>query len=828
MNQFTVQAQRALQLSIEAAESLHHNYIGTEHILLGLRREGTALAAKVLAANGIEEEKILDMISRFLSPDSNVTVADRSGYTPSARRVLDAAIQEANRSRSKLVGTEHILISILKEPSSAASRIITTLGGNVQNMYQQILNAIGPRFSGAEQEGGQRDQRQQSSTPMLDQYSRDLTALARQDRLDPVIGREAEIMRVIQILSRRTKNNPCLIGEPGVGKTAVAEGIAERIVSGRVPDTIAGKRLLTLDISAMVAGSKYRGEFEERIKRVIAEAKNDGRSLLFIDEIHTIIGAGGAEGALDAANILKPALARGELQIIGATTLDEYRKHIERDAALERRFQPVNIEEPSEEESYEILRGVAPKYEEHHHVLIEDGALRAAVKLSSRYINERYLPDKAIDLIDEAASRLRISFSGEPEKLKRLREQIEELELEKEDCIRREDLEGAAAVKKKQEEKRRKLEKESENLRREQEEHPLHVTEAEIARVVSQWTRIPVEKLAEAESEKLKKLEQNLHQRVVGQSEAVHAVAQAIKRGRVGLKDPRRPIGSFMFLGPTGVGKTELSKALAELMFGSENDLIRVDMSEYMEKYSVSKMIGSPPGYVGYDEGGQLSEKVRRRPYSVVLFDEIEKAHPDVLNILLQVLDDGHITDAQGRKISFKNTIIIMTSNAGAESIVNPKRLGFSSADGSREKNYELMKEKVMEEVKRLFRPEFLNRIDEILVFHPISREDMGEILGIMLKGVRQRALSELNIRLSFDQGTKDYLIEKGFDARYGARPLRRTIQSYVEDQLAEQILEGKLQRDCSVRISLDRKKQTLKYSVRSSRRKTADAEGEH
>lgn len=828
MNQFTVQAQRALQLSIEAAESLHHNYIGTEHILLGLRREGTALAAKVLAANGIEEEKILDMISRFLSPDSNVTVADRSGYTPSARRVLDAAIQEANRSRSKLVGTEHILISILKEPSSAASRIITTLGGNVQNMYQQILNAIGPRFSGAEQEGGQRDQRQQSSTPMLDQYSRDLTALARQDRLDPVIGREAEIMRVIQILSRRTKNNPCLIGEPGVGKTAVAEGIAERIVSGSVPDTIAGKRLLTLDISAMVAGSKYRGEFEERIKRVIAEAKNDGRSLLFIDEIHTIIGAGGAEGALDAANILKPALARGELQIIGATTLDEYRKHIERDAALERRFQPVNIEEPSEEESYEILRGVAPKYEEHHHVLIEDGALRAAVKLSSRYINERYLPDKAIDLIDEAASRLRISFSGEPEKLKRLREQIEELELEKEDCIRREDLEGAAAVKKKQEEKRRKLEKESESLRREQEEHPLHVTEAEIARVVSQWTRIPVEKLAEAESEKLKKLEQNLHQRVVGQSEAVHAVAQAIKRGRVGLKDPRRPIGSFMFLGPTGVGKTELSKALAELMFGSENDLIRVDMSEYMEKYSVSKMIGSPPGYVGYDEGGQLSEKVRRRPYSVVLFDEIEKAHPDVLNILLQVLDDGHITDAQGRKISFKNTIIIMTSNAGAESIVNPKRLGFSSADGSREKNYELMKEKVMEEVKRLFRPEFLNRIDEILVFHPISREDMGEILGIMLKGVRQRALSELNIRLSFDQGTKDYLIEKGFDARYGARPLRRTIQSYVEDQLAEQILEGKLQRDCSVRISLDRKKQTLKYSVRSSRRKTADAEGEH
>jgi len=828
MNQFTVQAQRALQLSIEAAESLHHNYIGTEHILLGLRREGTALAAKVLAANGIEEEKILDMISRFLSPDSNVTVADRSGYTPSARRVLDAAIQEANRSRSKLVGTEHILISILKEPSSAASRIITTLGGNVQNMYQQILNAIGPRFSGAEQEGGQRDQRQQSSTPMLDQYSRDLTALARQDRLDPVIGREAEIMRVIQILSRRTKNNPCLIGEPGVGKTAVAEGIAERIVSGRVPDTIAGKRLLTLDISAMVAGSKYRGEFEERIKRVISEAKNDGRSLLFIDEIHTIIGAGGAEGALDAANILKPALARGELQIIGATTLDEYRKHIERDAALERRFQPVNIEEPSEEESYEILRGVALKYEEHHHVLIEDGALRAAVKLSSRYINERYLPDKAIDLIDEAASRLRISFSGEPEKLKRLREQIEELELEKEDCIRREDLEGAAAVKKKQEEKRRKLEKESENLRREQEEHPLHVTEAEIARVVSQWTRIPVEKLAEAESEKLKKLEQNLHQRVVGQSEAVHAVAQAIKRGRVGLKDPRRPIGSFMFLGPTGVGKTELSKALAELMFGSENDLIRVDMSEYMEKYSVSKMIGSPPGYVGYDEGGQLSEKVRRRPYSVVLFDEIEKAHPDVLNILLQVLDDGHITDAQGRKISFKNTIIIMTSNAGAESIVNPKRLGFSSADGSREKNYELMKEKVMEEVKRLFRPEFLNRIDEILVFHPISREDMGEILGIMLKGVRQRALSELNIRLSFDQGTKDYLIEKGFDARYGARPLRRTIQSYVEDQLAEQILEGKLQRDCSVRISLDRKKQTLRYSVRSSRRKTADAEGEH
>lgn len=814
MNQFTIQAQRALQLAIELAEECHHQYIGTEHILLGLVREGTAVAGKVLKANNVTEDKIMEMIAKFISTDGKLSVADPSGYTPSAKRVLEQAMQESKESGSRLVGTEHLLLAILKDGNCVASRIITTLGASTQKIYSQLNSAMG-RDQFVEEKADKERSGRVSQTPTLDQFSRDLTALAREGKLDPVVGREREIMRMIQILSRRTKNNPCLVGEPGVGKTAVVEGLANRIVANNVPEVIENKRLLTLDLSAMVAGSKYRGEFEERIKRVIAEAGADGEVLLFIDEIHTIIGAGGAEGALDAANILKPALARGELQIIGATTLEEYRKHIEKDAALERRFQPITVEEPSEEESIAILRGIKEKYEEHHKVRIDDEAILAAVKLSARYINDRYLPDKAIDLIDEASSKLRITHSGEPKTIKRLREQLLLLEGEKEDCIRKEDFEAASLIKKKQEQKKKKLDKVLEEWKQDKEENQLHVTESEIALIVSDWTRIPAEKLSESESEKLKKLEQMLHARVIGQDEAVHAVAQAIKRGRVGLKDPKRPIGSFMFLGPTGVGKTELSKALAEVVFGSEQNLIRVDMSEYMEKYSVSKMIGSPPGYVGYDEGGQLSEKVRRNPYSVILFDEIEKAHPDVLNILLQVLDDGHITDSQGRKVSFKNTIIIMTSNVGAEQIVSPKKLGFDSSVDQRDRDYTYMKTKVLEELKRLFKPEFLNRIDEIIVFRPISKENMAQILEIMLKNLYQRAKGEMNLGISLDKKAKSFLIEKGYDPKFGARPLKRTIQTEVEDILSEAILEGEVHPGEKVNLRVDKNGEALRAAVR-------------
>lgn len=814
MNQFTIQAQRALQLAIELAEECHHQYIGTEHILLGLVREGTAVAGKVLKANNVTEDKIMEMIAKFISTDGKLSVADPSGYTPSAKRVLEQAMLESKESGSRLVGTEHLLLAILKDGNCVASRIITTLGASTQKIYSQLNSAMG-RDQFVEEKADKERSGRVSQTPTLDQFSRDLTALAREGKLDPVVGREREIMRMIQILSRRTKNNPCLVGEPGVGKTAVVEGLANRIVANNVPEVIENKRLLTLDLSAMVAGSKYRGEFEERIKRVIAEAGADGEVLLFIDEIHTIIGAGGAEGALDAANILKPALARGELQIIGATTLEEYRKHIEKDAALERRFQPITVEEPSEEESIAILRGIKEKYEEHHKVRIDDEAILAAVKLSARYINDRYLPDKAIDLIDEASSKLRITHSGEPKTIKRLREQLLLLEGEKEDCIRKEDFEAASLIKKKQEQKKKKLDKVLEEWKQDKEENQLHVTESDIALIVSDWTRIPAEKLSESESEKLKKLEQMLHARVIGQDEAVHAVAQAIKRGRVGLKDPKRPIGSFMFLGPTGVGKTELSKALAEVVFGSEQNLIRVDMSEYMEKYSVSKMIGSPPGYVGYDEGGQLSEKVRRNPYSVILFDEIEKAHPDVLNILLQVLDDGHITDSQGRKVSFKNTIIIMTSNVGAEQIVSPKKLGFDSSVDQRDRDYTYMKTKVLEELKRLFKPEFLNRIDEIIVFRPISKENMAQILEIMLKNLYQRAKGEMNLGISLDKKAKSFLIEKGYDPKFGARPLKRTIQTEVEDILSEAILEGEVHPGEKVNLRVDKNGEALRAAVR-------------
>ena len=658
-----------------------------------------------------------------------------------------------------------------------------------------------------------------SSTPALDSFSRNLTQMALDGKLDPVIGREHEIQRVIQILSRRTKNNPCLIGEPGVGKTAVVEGLAQRIAAGDVPDTIANKRVMTLDLSGMVAGSKYRGEFEERIKKVIAEVIESRDVLLFIDEIHTIIGAGGAEGALDASNILKPSLARGELQLIGATTIDEYRKYIEKDAALERRFQPVTVEEPSEEESIAILKGLRSRYEEHHKVEITDEALEAAVKLSARYINDRFLPDKAIDLIDEAASKVRLQNYTKPAKIKDYEAQIDDLEEEKETAIREEAYEKAGDIKKKQEKLKDKIRQTLEKWEKEKENRKLTVGENEVADVVAGWTKIPVKKLAEEESERLKNLENILHERVVGQEEAVTAVSKAIRRGRIGLKDPKRPIGSFLFLGPTGVGKTELSKALAEAMFGTESSLIRVDMSEYMEKHSVSKMIGSPPGYVGYDEGGQLSEKVRRNPYSVILFDEIEKAHPDVFNILLQVLDDGHITDAQGRKIDFKNTIIIMTSNAGAENIIAPKRLGFGVATDAKA-DHEFMKGRVMEEVKRLFKPEFLNRIDEIIVFHQLTKEHMKGIADIMLKGIEKRCKEQLGIALTVNEAAKELLIDKGYDEKYGARPLRRTIQSMLEDKMAEEILDGKIRKSTGVEVGCEEGKLTFTVKKRAAARK--------
>ena len=812
MDQFTIQAQRALELAADSAEELKTGYIGTEHILLGLRRENTSLAAKVLDANGVTEERIRPMIAKFLSPEGGVMLKDRSGYTPSARRAVEESKSVARQMNSRLVGTEHLLIAILKDTSCVASRIIMTMGVNVQKLLNEILSAAGEDVSLPTKN---RPEQRASSTPTLDQFSRDLTASARENRLDPVVGRNREIMRVVQILSRRTKNNPCLIGEPGVGKTAVVEGLAERITEGSVPDTILGKRLVSLDISQMVAGSKYRGEFEERIKNVIREAVSDGNILLFIDEIHTIIGAGGAEGALDAANILKPALARGELQVIGATTVDEYRRHIEKDAALERRFQPVMVEEPSMEESFQILEGIRPKYEQHHHVKIDDSALKAAVDLSSRYINDRFLPDKAIDLIDEAASKLRITSTSEPENLRKLEGQIEELESQKEKYILDEDFEAAAQTKRKQLSRRKRLDKLKEEWKNSLNENLLHVTDREIADVVSGWTKIPLSRLQEAESERLLKLESTLHQRVVGQDEAVEAVARAIKRGRVGLQDPNRPIGSFMFLGPTGVGKTELSKALAEAMFGSVNSLIRVDMSEYMEKYSVSRMIGSPPGYVGYDEGGQLSEKVRRNPYSVILFDEIEKAHPDVLNILLQVLDDGRITDAQGRTVSFKNTIIIMTSNVGAEAIISPKKLGFDTGSTVKDRDYLFMKSRVMDEVHRAFKPEFLNRIDEIIVFHPITKDNLRSILKIMLRSVTARAAKQMGLKIRLNDAAEDFLIEKGYDPKFGARPLRRVIQTSLEDLLSQEILEGRIPEDSTVSISTSSDGKNLKIRVR-------------
>ena len=823
MERYTPQAKEALSLAVEMAESLNHGYVGTEHLLIGLLQEGTGVAAKVLEENGVEEAKVVELVSQLITPDNSVQMAENAAYTPRARRVIENSYREAVRFKAAQIGTEHILIAILREGDCVASRLLNTIGISVQKLYIDLLAAMGedaPSVKDEMQRGsyGKRG----SSTPALDSYSRNLTQMALDGKLDPVIGREHEIQRVIQILSRRTKNNPCLIGEPGVGKTAVVEGLAQRIAAGDVPDTIADKRVMTLDLSGMVAGSKYRGEFEERIKKVIAEVVESKDVLLFIDEIHTIIGAGGAEGALDASNILKPSLARGELQLIGATTIDEYRKYIEKDAALERRFQPVTVDEPSEEESIAILKGLRSRYEEHHKVEITDDALEAAVKLSARYINDRFLPDKAIDLIDEASSKVRLLNYTKPAKVRIYEEQIDELEEEKETAIREEAYEKAGDIKKKQEKLKEKIHQILEKWEKEKETRKLTVGENEVADVVAGWTKIPVKKLAEEESERLKNLENILHERVVGQEEAITAESKAIRRGRIGLKDPKRPIGSFLFLGPTGVGKTELSKALAEAMFGTETSLIRVDMSEYMEKHSVSKMIGSPPGYVGYEEGGQLSEKVRRNPYSVILFDEIEKAHPDVFNILLQVLDDGHITDAQGRKIDFKNTIIIMTSNAGAENIIAPKRLGFGVATDAKA-DHEFMKGRVMEEVKRLFKPEFLNRIDEIIVFHQLTKEHMKGIADIMLKGIEKRCKEQLGITLTVNEAAKELLIDKGYDEKYGARPLRRTIQSLLEDKMAEEILDGKIKKSAGVEAGCEDGR--LIFTVKkkaAARRKTA------
>jgi len=790
-SQYTEKAEAALALAEKCAKQLKQGYIGTEHILVGLIREGSGMAAKVLADNGVTLEAVLKLIKELIAFESGVVVQEREGYSPRALKVLEEAHKQAARFGQKQTGTEHILMSLIKEGENVALRLLNTMSVTPQKLYVDLLTGIGADPNLYKEDLGKR-QNGKSKTATLDQYSRDLTALASAGKLDPVIGREDEIQRVIQILSRRTKNNPCLIGEPGVGKTAVVEGLALRIVQGNVPFTVQNKRVLTLDLSGMVAGSKYRGEFEERIKKVIKEVIADGNVILFIDEMHTIIGAGGAEGAIDASNILKPSLARGEVQLIGATTISEYRKYVQKDAALERRFQPVNVEEPTVEEAIAILEGIKSKYEEHHQVVITTEAVETAVKLAERYINDRNLPDKAIDLIDEAASAARLKKTTGNEMLGDISQEIADVDEAIADALQAEDFSLAAELKAEQDALLKKLEKAEKKAKKSAVAESVEIGEEDIARVVAMWTKIPVQKLAEKESERLLKLETTLHKRVIGQEEAVVAVSKAMRRGRVGLKDPNRPIGSFLFLGPTGVGKTELSKALAEAMFGDENAMIRVDMSEYMEGHSVSKMIGSPPGYVGFDDGGQLSEKVRRNPYSVVLFDEIEKAHPDVFNILLQVLDDGHITDSKGRKVSFKNTILIMTSNAGAQRIIDPKNLGFAS-EKNEQKDYERMKSNVMEEVKKSFKPEFINRIDDIIVFHQLNKDNMKEIINLLAAGLCKRCQQQMNIKLTLSPALKEHLVDKYSDNKMGARPLRRAIQSVVEDALAEEILKKKV-----------------------------------
>ena len=805
---FTRQAKAALKLAESTARSWKHSYIGTEHILVGLLDEQEGTAGKILEEFGVDREKLESLITKLIAP-SGVLVAEKSaGYSPRAQKVREQAVKEAEKQKEDLAGTEHLLLAMLKETDCVGTRLLYTMGVNIQKLYSAVLAAAGIDTNAIPEElqmPKNQKGKQGSTTPTLDQYSRDLTAMAADGNLDPVVGRDKEIARLIQILSRRTKNNPCLVGEPGVGKTAIVEGLAQRIISSMVPESVKNKRVVVLDLSGMVAGSKYRGEFEERIRNVINEVRSNQGILLFIDELHTIIGAGGAEGALDASNILKPSLSRGEIQLIGATTLEEYRKYIEKDAALERRFQPVTVEEPSEEETIEILKGLRPYYEKHHGVVIEDSALEAAVKMSERYINDRFLPDKAIDIIDEAASKVRLGGYRMAPEVDAMELELHEIQKDKEKAVKQADLSLAKELQARQREIETEISKYKEKEERRNKRKKISVTEASVADIISDWTKIPVQRLTEGETKRLARLEKELHKRVIGQEEAVKAVAQAVKRGRVGLKDPNRPIGSFLFLGPTGVGKTELSKALAEAVFGSEQAMIRVDMSEYMEKHSVSKLIGSPPGYVGYDEGGQLSEKVRRNPYSVLLFDEIEKAHPDVFNILLQVLDDGHITDAHGRKVDFKQTIIIMTSNAGAQAIIEPKKLGFLSNNDEKQ-DYERMKSGVMEEVRRLFKPEFLNRIDEIMVFHPLNKTHIKKIVNIMLKTLERRCKEQLDIQLKITESVRDFLAEAGFDSKYGARPLRRAIQTKLEDPMANALLEGTIKRGDTVRIQLHQK----------------------
>lgn len=802
LNHYTKQAERAIKYAGTMAKKLKHPYIGTEHLLLGLRKEYTGVAGQILAMNDVDEEKILHLMDELIVPASEELAKEHPMESPRLLYLLENSAVEAQHLHTKSIGTEHLLLAMIHDVDCVATRVLITLNISLQKILQEILSAVGmdPKEY---QEESQDDSRGKGGA--VEQFCTDLTAEAIEGRLDPVIGREDEIYRLMQVLSRRTKNNPCLVGEPGVGKTAIIEGLAARIATGVVPENMKGKKIYTLDLPGLIAGSKYRGEFEERMKGLISEVKANGNIILFLDELHTIIGAGGAEGAIDASSILKPSLARGELQLIGATTIAEYRKYIEKDAALERRFQPITVEEPSKEQCMEILKGLADKYETHHKVTIREDALDAAVHLSERYITDRNLPDKAIDVLDEACSKVSMRGYKVPENLKTLEKTLKDLAKQKEESIQAGNFEEASILNREQKEVEKKLDSLRKRFQKKSASHHPEVGADDIAEVVSAWTKVPVQKLAESDTDRLKKLEQVLHKRVVGQEEAVSAVARAVKRGRVGLKDPKRPIGSFLFLGPTGVGKTELSKALAEALFGNEESMIRVDMSEYMEKHSVSKMIGSPPGYVGHEEGGQLSDQVRTHPYSVILFDEVEKAHPDVFNILLQVLDDGHITDSQGRKVDFCNTVIIMTSNAGAKAIVEPKKLGFAAKENPAD-DYKRMKQNVMDEVKTIFRPEFLNRIDEIIVFHALNESHMKQIVTLMCREFTKRVKTQMNISLSLRDSAKKYIVEKGTDAKYGARPLRRAMQTELEDKLAEAILNGEVKEGDEVEAGVSKK----------------------
>lgn len=806
---FTERAQKVLYLAQDEARRLGHPAVGTEHLLLGLLREGEGIAARSLQALGVDLDKVRKEVEKIVAP-GELRPGEEVGLTPRAKKVLELAHEEGRRQGVSYVGTEHILLGLIREGEGVAARVLIAQGLSLDKVRRQVLmllGGIGPVPPGHPQAGMSR---RASQTPTLDELGRDLTQFAREGKLDPVVGREKEIERVIQVLSRRTKNNPCLIGEPGVGKTAIAEGLAQRIVENKVPEILVDKRVVTLDMSSVVAGTKYRGEFEERLKKVIDEIRSAGNIILFIDEVHTLVGAGAAEGAIDAANILKPALARGELQCIGATTLDEYRKNIEKDAALERRFQPVTVGEPTVEETIEILRGLRDRYEAHHRVKITDSALKAAARLSDRYITDRFLPDKAIDLMDEAASRVRLKAYTAPPDVKELEEKLERLQKEKESAVVGQEFEKAASLRDQEQQVREELEKIKNNWVQRKELDQSIVTDDDIAAVVSSWTGIPVNKLQEEESERLLHMEEILHRRVIGQDEAVKAVARAIRRARAGLKDPKRPIGSFIFLGPTGVGKTELARTLAEALFGDEEAMVRFDMSEYMEKHTVSRLLGAPPGYVGYEEAGQLTEAVRRHPYSVVLFDEIEKAHPDIFHVLLQVMEDGRLTDAKGRTVDFRNTVIIMTSNVGANLIRREHRLGFKAGERQEELDYEAMKERVTDELRRTFRPEFLNRVDEIIVFHPLNEDHMREIVSLMLKNIGKR-IAEYGLHLEFTREAEELLVKKGYDPTFGARPLRRVIQRMVEDELSEEMLAGKFKEGDAVLVDAGEDKLVFK-----------------